>query len=176
MRRAIPTTAALIALTGCGFVKRGDENIPFGAIPQPVGSFTNTWQDAQAHKAEAADFIFYTYEWHEATADLTPTGLRHISELLQRLGYEPFNIVVQPGREGPDLDAQRRATLVALLERHEVPDPSERVILASVPGGLYGDESVLIRQAYPYGGSSQNEASSARSRAGTVSRGSVGNR
>lgn len=172
--RAVATILALASLSGCGFFRRGAEDIPLGAIPQPVGSFQNTWQDAQAHKAEAADFVFYTYEWHEGTPRLNAYGLRHLSDLLPRLGFEPFNIVVQPGREGADLDEERRAALVAQLEQHEVQDPAERVLLASVPEGLYGDESILIRQAYPFGGSSANEASAARSRAGTVDRGSVG--
>ena len=174
MPRALALLAVIaLVLPAC---RRGAEDIPFGAIPQPVGSFQNTWQGAQAFKAEASDFVFYTYEWDEGTAELNPVGRRHLSELLPRLGNEPFNIVVQPGRECEDLDLQRRAALIARLQDHEVLTPEERVLVATVDAGLRGDESVLIRQAYPYGGSSQNAASTARSSAGNVSRGSVNNR
>ncbi len=171
--------AAALALTAC---KRGSEDIPFGAIPQPVGAFQNTWQDAQAFKAEAADFVIYTYEWNEGTAALNPVGRRHLSELLPRMGTDPFNIVIQPdlraNHDDPadSLDMQRRLAIIDRLRDHEVATPEERVLIATVEGGLYGDESVLIRQTFPFGGSSQNNASTARSSAGNVSRGSVNNR
>lgn len=182
---ALAAIAALM-LTAC---KRGSEDIPFGAIPQPVGAFQNTWQDAQAFKAEAADFVVYTYEWNEGTTALNPVGRRHLSELLPRMGTDPFNIVIQPdlrrstttedqagNTAAEPLDMQRRLAIIERLRDHEVASPEERVLIATVEGGLYGDESVLIQQTFPYGGSSQNNASTARSSAGNVSRGSVNNR
>ncbi|MEJ5277074.1 MAG: hypothetical protein WHU94_14280, partial [Thermogemmata sp.] len=82
-------------------------DIPKGAIPAPVGTFTTEWQARQAGKAEADDFVFYYNEWLDDQAVLGPYGGEHLDRVIPRLPYVPFQIIIQPEPDKPALNARR---------------------------------------------------------------------
>lgn len=118
--------------------------IPQGAIPVPNGTYVHAWQNAQAHKAEADDFVFYRQEWYLGGQELGPYGRYHLHQVVKRLPAEPFPVVVQPV---PDehLNETRRQLLVQYLAMNGVPDADQRVIVAFPEAeGLNGEEAPIV--------------------------------
>lgn len=101
--------------------------------PFPLGAVTDSHWETQQTNAEAADFIFYDHEFVGETAQLAPGGKKHLEEIVLRLEHVPFPVAVEqsPYNAKPELDQQRRQTIVEQLARLGVPDSEGRVVIAS---------------------------------------------
>ena len=118
-----------------------------GAIPQPYGWFVHQWQNAQAAKAEADDFVIYKHEWFKGGTQLGPYGHYHLQQIIKRLPSVPFPVLLEAESQDPVRNEMRRAVIVNALVQAGYADPQARVVLG-IPeaGGLYGDEAPRIYQ------------------------------
>jgi hypothetical protein len=147
---AVLLTAAMI---GChaghgtlGIDRHAD--IPPGAIPAPLGTYTCQWHQAQTTRAEQDYFVIYENEWRygrdEDGTRLGPFGVRRLEEFAERLSYEPFSIVIDSS-EDPSLDHARRAAVVVFLCERGVMDADARVVIGrGEANSLYGLEAPRI--------------------------------
>jgi hypothetical protein len=132
---------ALVAGCTGGLHVDNCSSIPPGAIPAPIGTYNCKLQDTQAAKAEADDFVIYKYEWYLGGTELGPFGRYHIQEIINRLPYVPFPVIVKPHIDA-ELTEARRQVIVNYLAKSGIPDPEQRVIVAFPNAeGLYGDEA-----------------------------------
>jgi hypothetical protein len=132
-----------VCLGGCFATTCVDNcaSIPPGAIPAPIGTYNCKLQDTQAGKAEADDFVIYKYEWFMGGAELGPFGRYHINEIVNRLAYVPFPVIIQPHVD-PQLTESRRQVIVNYLAQSGIPDPEQRVVVGfPAAEGLYGEEA-----------------------------------
>jgi hypothetical protein len=123
-----------------------------GAIPEPNGAHVRRFQDTQAGKAEADDFIFYQNEWRGK--DLGPYGQYHLSRVIPRLPTVPYPIVVQISID-PALNEARRGVIIAALANAGIADAPSRVIVAYPEvEGLDGAEAerIYLESLQNYGG------------------------
>lgn len=133
---------AVAAATGC---RRNPNKIPFGAIPQPIGTHSQALFALQAQKAEADDFVFYQHEWKESTAQLGPFGQRHLEMVTRRLPEEQYIVVLEPHADEAVNEA-RRLTMVQLLQFYQIPDAESRVMVAHpLAEGLTGEEAAKLQ-------------------------------
>ena len=112
--------------------------------PFPLGQVTDSFWETQQTNAEAADFIFYDHEFRGSTAQLAPGGKKHLQQIALRLEHVPFPVVIEesPHNAQPELDQQRRQTIVEQLGRLGLPNAEERVVVANAfPEGYTGIES-----------------------------------
>ena len=122
-------------------------DIEKGAIPLPIGTFTNQTFNNQAAKAEADDFVIYYNEWVDGQATLNQYGADHLARIAARLRDTPFLIVVQPEPKFTLLSNIRHQTVVKMLTDVGVPDAERRVVLGRPRAeGLYGEEAEPIYQ------------------------------
>ncbi len=113
-----------------------------GSIPEPNGAHVRRFQDIQAGKAEADDFIFYQHEWRGA--ELGPYGQYHLSRVIPRLPTVPFPVVIQINAD-PALNEARRAVIIAALANAGIADAPTRVLVAYPEvEGLDGNEAERI--------------------------------
>src|SRR5262245_15045664 len=120
---------------GMGGNRRGYRG-PGADRPFPLGQVTDSFWETQQTNAEAADFIFYDHEFKGNTAQLAPGGKKHLEQV-------PFPVVIEesPHNTQPELDQQRRQTLVEQLGRLGLPNAEERVVVANAfPEGYTGIE------------------------------------
>jgi hypothetical protein len=138
---------AITTPSGKQFKDLGLDNcsaIPAGAIPVPNGTYVHAWQEAQANKAEADDFVFYRQEWCMGGHELGPFGRYHLHQVIKRLPDVPFPVVVQPALDH-HLNESRRQLLVECLAMNGVPDADRRVIVAFPDAeGLNGEEAPIV--------------------------------
>lgn len=148
----------------CGsFAGRGQHlvnkcpDIEPGALPQPNGSFVKAFQDVQATKAEADDFVIYTNEWFMGETELGPFGQNHLKRIAIRLPKEPVPVVIQESFN-PELDQIRQRKVVDALASAGIPDAHLRVIVGPPAAlDLDGNEGpriyrqMLVPQNYGYG-------------------------
>jgi hypothetical protein len=124
-------------------------DIPCGAIPQPPGTFSCQWQNAQKFRAEQDKFVIYRYEWFEGGDRLGPDGRRHIEAIAQRLDGVPFPVIVEKSDDNA-VNETRRQQVIASLATLGVANPEQRVILGySEAEGLSGPEAVRIGNRSP---------------------------
>jgi hypothetical protein len=112
--------------------------------PFPLGQVSDSFWETQQTNAEAADFIFYDHEFKGNTAQLAPGGKKHLEQIALRLEHVPFPVVIEesPHDAQPELDQQRRQTIVEQLGRIGLPNAEERVVVANAfPEGYTGIES-----------------------------------
>ncbi len=122
-------------------------DIPKGAIPAPPGTFAVEWQNRHAGKAEADDFVFYYNEWVDGEAVLGPFGGEHLDRIIPRLPYVPYQIIIQPEPEKPQLNARRHQAMIDALTQAGVPNAHLRVVLGRpMAEPMFGDEAEF---AYP---------------------------
>lgn len=116
--------------------------------PFPLGQVSDAHWETQQTNAEAADFIFYDHEFVGHTEELTQGGKRHLLQIALRLNHVPFPVVVEqsPQNRDPQLDAQRRLTVLDALRQLGVPIPDERVVVA--PAFAEGLSAIEGEQAY----------------------------
>jgi hypothetical protein len=112
--------------------------------PFPLGQASDSFWETQQTNAEAADFVFYDHEFRGSTAELAPGGKKHLEQVALRLEHVPFPVVIEqsPHNSRPELDQQRRQTLVEQLGRLGLPNAEERVVVANAfPEGYTGIEA-----------------------------------
>jgi hypothetical protein len=106
---------------------------------EPAASVQAVASESIQTNAEAADFILYDHEFrYDAkrrvdTAELTPGGKKHLTQVALRLEKVPFPVVIEesPRNGRPELDQARRRTIVEQLGRLGVPNAEERVVIAN---------------------------------------------
>jgi hypothetical protein len=156
--RGLLGAGALAAAAGCHSAPHTPAcaDIPYGAIPQPAGTYVCQWQTAQTARAELDDFVLYDYEWAPHGASLAPCGQAHVARLIERLPECPHPVVIPPSGD-PQLDQARYATVVEQLALRGVPSPGERVVVAPPEAeGLYGFEAPRIIRGYAQSGTFQS--------------------
>jgi hypothetical protein len=129
---------------GMGGRNRRSYRGPGADRPFPLGQVTDSFWESQQTNAEAADFIFYDHEFRGSTAELAPGGKKHLEQVALRLEHVPFPVVIEesPHDNRPELDQQRRQTLVEQLGRLGLPNAEERVVVANAfPEGYTGIEA-----------------------------------
>ena len=161
LMRACLGLGAVAAVVGCHTACKGDKcgsntkfpnlhidncsDIQQGAIPLPVGTFTRAYQDRQASKAEADDFVLYYNEFVDNQAELHQDGSDHLARIAARLPTTPFLVVVQPEPKHPLLNGARRLAVVKALSEAGIGDAAQRVVLGRPRAeGLYGEEAERI--------------------------------
>lgn len=127
-------------------------DIPHGAIPAPLGTYSCEWQQAQTGLAEQDYFVLYPNEWrHGSTEDgtrLGPAGVRRLEEFSQRLPNEPFTVVIDKS-EDAELDQSRRVAVVGYLSSMGLGDADSRVVVGrGQAAGLYGAEAPQIGSGF----------------------------
>lgn len=151
--------AAMLAgatlVVGCHKDRRQD--IPEGALPQPLGTSTNEFFSRQAQVGETDAFVVYLYEWDGDGTDLDAWSQQRLHGLINQLPRQPYLLVVQPSDDSRLDDARRRA-LVAMVSRQGVPHADERVIVANPRAdALYGIESGRIIRGIDVTGRESNQ-------------------
>ena len=145
---------ALIAISGCrtnnvcderstrsGLGCANCEDIPRGAIPQPLGSYVCAWQRSHAQEADRDDYVLYSYQFGCGGDRLTPDGERHVRKLMS----DP-NAVIRPliveTVDDAELAARRRSSVISYLAHLGVVGPEELVRIGeSRAEGLLGQEA-----------------------------------
>ena len=89
--------------------------VPKGAQPAPNGTYVHRVHEVQAAKAEADDFVVYKYEWYLGGCELGPFGKYHLNEMIKRLPFVPFPILIQAHTMDGHLNEQRRCHIVQAL-------------------------------------------------------------
>ena len=122
----------------------------------PLGTTSDTIWQMQERNAEASDFVVYQHEFRIEETSLNTSGQNHLVEIAYRLqGGQDYPVVVEkstfsvrPGTEfeypvhpNPALDMDRRAVVVAALEKMGVTDAERRVVVAPAfaPGQQAGE-------------------------------------
>lgn len=146
----ITSIVALLAVVGCAgpeckpgmFGSRGGKHKAYPGPqvdrPFPLGQVTDAHWQTQQTNAEAADFIFFDHEFkydtlrHVDTAELGPAAKKHLQMVALRLEHVPFPVVIEESQHNarPELDQQRRRTVVEQLNRLGVQNADERVVVA----------------------------------------------
>lgn len=123
-------------------------DIPHGAIPAPLGTYSCEWQHAQTALAEQDYFVLYPNEWRygqqEDGTRLGPSGVRRLEKFARRLPHEPFTVVIDRS-EDAELDQARRVAVVGYLSSLGMNDAASRVVVdRGQANGLYGLEAPQI--------------------------------
>lgn len=128
-------------------------DIPKGAIPQPIGTFTNAYVNLQAGKAERDDFVIYYNEWVDEQAVLGPYGGDHLGRIASRMPFTPFVVTIQPEPNKPVLTGLRYQAVVNALTEAGIPNAADRVVVGrSAANGMYGEAAPQIYQQLIRGG------------------------
>lgn len=149
----------VLSAAGCRSARNG-EGEPGYDRPFPLGQVSDSFWEAQETNAEASDFIFYDHEFTDDTASLAPAAKDKLMQVALRLEHVPFPIVVEqsPENRTPDLDQQRRRTVVQELARLGIADADGRVVVApALARGITAIEGerayyTTINNNYGYGG------------------------
>jgi len=80
----------------------------------PLGTAVRSATDLQRMNALAEYFVVYREDWLENAPTLNPTGVRHLSGIVRRLGMVPAPIRVEPSGIA-DLDDRRRLAITGWL-------------------------------------------------------------
>ncbi|MFN4260368.1 MAG: hypothetical protein ACK4RK_13820 [Gemmataceae bacterium] len=143
------TIPCLVLLAGCNQTSRwwrvdNCAAIPSGAIPAPTGTYTRWWENRQAAKAEADDFVIYKHEWCDRSCELGPYGRYHLRQISKRLPTVPFPVLIQADSDEA-LNVTRQQVIIMTLLEHGIADAEARVIVGFPEAeGLYGEEAPVI--------------------------------
>ncbi len=128
--------------------------LPCGAIPAPVGTYSAQWQNAEAAKANADNFVLYQADWVDDSGELGATARRRLARIAKHpeAGVGPF---VVEATANAALDEQRRQAVREFLVGQGLQLPDQAVIVG-VPAaaGLEGPLAELagrrlVRDAGP---------------------------
>lgn len=116
--------------------------------PFPLGQVTDSFWESQQTGAEAADFIFYDHEFEGETANLGPAATKKLMQVALRLEHVPFAVIVEQSVQNakPQLDQQRRHTVIEQLARLGVTNADGRVVVA--PAFAQGFTAIEGERAY----------------------------
>ena len=140
---ATVTAAALTASLGCKVGPEGAgghacQDIPRGAIPQPLGTYACQWQTAHMDRAEQDKYVIYEYEWQPGSDQPGPFGEQHLERIASTLEGTPFPVILQKTGNA-NLDASRRQKVVARLLEREIQGADSRVLIATPEAeAMYG--------------------------------------
>jgi hypothetical protein len=133
-------------------------NVPYGALPEPLGVFVRNFQHAQTTKAGGDTFVLYEKEWRTGAKDpdefstiLGPEGVRHLNRLVDALPTVSGPIIIEPTgnrklnyEQRHELDERRYQQVVTQLYLEGIEHPEARVVVAYPRAeGLFGDEAPL---------------------------------
>ncbi|HEV7998613.1 MAG TPA: hypothetical protein VGP63_01960 [Planctomycetaceae bacterium] len=151
MLLALGATALTAGCHQTGYVCPTDRcaDIPCGAIPQPLGTYSCQWQTQQKLRADQDRFVIYQYEWFQGGDHLGPAGRRHIETISQQLSGVPYPVLIEKS-EDATLNEARKKHVVATLASLGAADTERRVILGySEAEGLDGTEAVRLGNRSP---------------------------
>ncbi|WP_146509533.1 hypothetical protein [Thalassoglobus neptunius] len=138
--------------------RRPDDFGPY-AVPAPLGTYVNGWNDALICSARDQQYVISRNEWFAGKEQLGPEGREHVIALATALiGHGKIVVVetepvILEGDESLDdaykrtafLNEQRRMNVVAELQRNGLMDADQRVVLSPVRGvGVHGAEAPRI--------------------------------
>ncbi len=113
-------------------------DIPSGAIPAPVGSHVNNWQEAQIASAVKDRGVFYQNEFLPKSPELSAAGREHVMEIVNRTLYASVPIVVEQS-DNPELDGARLQIVHAAFASVGIVLSAEQLFVAKPPArGLDG--------------------------------------
>jgi hypothetical protein len=154
---AIGGCLAVVLLAGCETFWAAQRPGPptIGSLSDPV------WQ-AQERNAEMSDFVIYQHEFQRDSGRLTTDGEDHVKQIAARLlrGQDAVVVVEQsmttarpdtefqyPVHPNVELDLKRREVVVLALEKMNIADASDRVMVApALTPGFTGNEAEAAYQ------------------------------
>ena len=131
-------------------------NVPYGALPEPLGVFVRNFQHAQTTKARGDLFVLYEKEWRNGAKDpdefstiLGPEGVRHLKRMIDALPTASGPVIIEPTgnrklnyEQRHELDERRYQQVVTQLYLEGIEHPETRVVVAYARAeGLFGDEA-----------------------------------
>jgi hypothetical protein len=168
LTRACLGLAAATAVIGChhAFMEsdsetckhHGCEEVPKGAIPQPIGTFTDSYLVRQMDKGRADAFVVYYNEWLDGQSVLGPFGADHLARIANGVRLCPYPVVIQPEPDHPALTSERQRVVIEGLLNAGITDAAARVVVGRpMAEGLFGEEAEriypqMIRGGYPGSG------------------------
>lgn len=158
--RSIGSRALALGLTGllvCGCqilpIQRSGSRTP--GAPAHLGVVNDQVFMTQEANAEASDFVIYDHEFQGDTVRLNTGGEDHVKQIGARLmAGEQFPVLVErsfssvvkgtdnpfPVSPNPEMDLQRRAVVVTVLQSMGIPDAEQRVIVGPAYASGFDDE------------------------------------
>ncbi|MEZ6071223.1 MAG: hypothetical protein R3C10_13350 [Pirellulales bacterium] len=139
---------AVLWAGGCRSARREGADGPPYDRPFPLGQVSDSFWEAQQTNAEGSDFVFYDHEFTDDTAELAPAAKDKLMQVALRLEHVPFPVIVEqsPDNRTPELDQQRRRTVVEQLARLGVEGAEARVVVA--PALVRGITAIEGERAY----------------------------
>ncbi len=137
----------VVSAVGCRSARNGLGE-PGYDRPFPLGQVSDSIWETQQTNAEASDLVFYDHEFVDDTAELAPAAKDKLMQVALRLEHVPFPVVVEqsPENRAPELDQQRRRTVVEQLARLGTADADARVVVA--PALVRGITAIEGERAY----------------------------
>jgi hypothetical protein len=163
-RLAMPTVLLSCAVLSSGCAHSYFLGHTATAAASPLGTLSDPIWQMQEANAEVSDFVFYQHEFDEGTPCLNFYGQDHVKQVAMRLlagqdvpvMIERSMIAVRldteykyPIHPDPQLDMQRRQTIVHYLSTLGIQDADRRVIVATPLAEPY--RATEARRAYERG-------------------------
>ena len=111
----------------------------------PLGSSLYAYGRTQVANGNAAQMVFYHYDFVEGMPQLNDRGRDKLARLAPLLPATFCPVVIERTPSAPVLDEQRRADLVAELSNSRFSIPLERVVIGKpIAAGLAGYEAIYV--------------------------------
>ncbi|MEL7265767.1 MAG: hypothetical protein AAFP69_13290, partial [Planctomycetota bacterium] len=118
--------------------------MPLDAVPAPVGTYVQAWQQAQSAAAGQNHWVIERNEWFSGGDQLSPDGTKHLGRIALAMSQNPNWVVVesQPVLLAKDetynlatqrvnqLQSRRKQAVIDGLMRHGIADAENWVIFA----------------------------------------------
>lgn len=115
-------------------------DIPKGAIPQPLGSYVCAWHSAHAASADQDDRVLYSYQFECGGDQLSAEGKRHLRMQMGDTSGIVRPIIVQ-SVDDPELSVRRRNSVIDYLVQLGIEQPNDLVRIGdSKAEGLLGQD------------------------------------
>lgn len=113
--------------------------------PKPLGASVYTNNRIQVANGEAAQMVFYDYDFVVGKSELNLQGHDRLSQIMQRLPVTFFPVIVERTPSTPGLDEARRLAILSQFASSAFPIPSERVVVGRpIARGLSGAEAERV--------------------------------
>lgn len=113
-------------------------------VVPPLGASVNETMGVMKAKANGHEFMLYRSDFQAGSTNLSPGGAERLSRMACRLGGWLGPLVVEWTPDQPELAEQRRAAVLTLLQRSNVPVGPERILVAASPYyGMLGSEAAV---------------------------------
>jgi hypothetical protein len=111
----------------------------------PLGASLYAQGRTQVANGEAAQMVFYQYDFLDGTNKLNARGWDKLTRVAAQLPTSFSPVVVERTPRTPGLDQSRRLALLDELTRGPFPVPAERVLVGlPIANGLNGQESAVL--------------------------------